>query len=176
MQTLTLKQKLMLGFAAAHLVLVVCGAASVAPVPRGNPAGETLACYAAASGADNGYGFFAPGVGPQFRTRFILSDGEGRTWSEDLQIGNSQEANLRFTGISSLLVTMEPPLQHRILQSFAATMFGRHADAQSVTVRVEMLGFDRSPNESDFPTMAEYRSGVRPKWLPLMEATFQRSS
>ena len=51
--------------AAAHLTLVVCGAARLRP-PHG-PAGSAVRFYGALSGSDNGFGFFAPGVASQVR-------------------------------------------------------------------------------------------------------------
>ena len=112
----------------------------------------------------------------QFRTTFLLKDENGREWKENLQLGNNSEANLRFTGISSQLATMPPPARHRVMSSFAGMMFGRNPTAKTITVRLELYGFDRNEQEADFPTMAEYRAGIRPKWLPMLDATFSRNN
>lgn len=170
-----LRHKLLLAYAGVHLILVACGAAGISPLPRTSFAGDTLALYSAASGADNGYGFFAPGVGAQVRTRFVLADKHGQTWTEDLQLGGTTEANLRFTGISNLLPSMPEQARFAILRSMAGTMLGKYPNAESVTVQIDLYGFDRSETESDYPTMKEYRDGVRPQWLPMSEITFTRS-
>lgn len=169
------RQRLLIAFGVGHLILVACGAASLMKSPPKNPVEDALQTYSAASGADNGYGFFAPGVGAQFRTTFILKDETGREWKENLQLGKNSEANLRFTGISSQLATMPPPARHRVMSSFAGMMFGRNPNARTITVRLELYGFDRNEEEADFPSMAEYRSGIRPKWLPMLDATFSRN-
>ena len=59
--------------------------------------GDGVALYSSLSGADNGYGFFAPGVGAQFLTTFVLTDTEGNEWTDTLDMGSTSEANLRFT-------------------------------------------------------------------------------
>lgn len=168
------RHKLLIAFGIGHILLVACGAAGLMKGPINNPVSDAARAYAKLSGADNGYGFFAPNVGAQFRTVFIMQDAAGREWQQDLNIGSSSEANLRFTGISSQLVDLPPVPRHRLLQSFAAMMFGRNPDAKTVTVRLEIYGFDRSRDVADFPTMAEYREGVRPEWLPMLDATFTR--
>jgi len=173
---MTIRQKLLLGIAGVHLLLVAVGAAGLPVIPRSNPLGDSVALYSAASGADNGYGFFAPGVGAQIRTRFILRDANGRTWTEDLQLGNTSEANLRFTGISNLLPTLPAEQRRRILRSMAGTMFGKYPSAKHVTIQLDLYGFDRSATESDFPTMKEYAAGARPQWLPLSTITFSRNN
>lgn len=169
------RHKLLITFSIVHILLVACGAASLLKGPPPNPVVETVHAYSKLSGADNGYGFFAPNVGAQFRTVFLIKDANGRESMRDLKLGSTSEANLRFTGISSQIVSLPPGPRHRLLQSFAAMMFGRNPDATTVTVRLEIYGFDRSREVADFPTMAEYRSGVRPEWLPILDATFTRN-
>src|SRR3954471_24558921 len=68
--------------AACHLILVVCGASSLvfsSPPSEDDFARQTVRLYGALSGSDNGYGFFAPGVGPQVRATFTLRDASGET-------------------------------------------------------------------------------------------------
>lgn len=169
------RHKFLIVFGIGHILLVACGAASLLKGPTKNPVEDAARAYSKLSGADNGYGFFAPNVGAQFRTVFIMKDAEGREWKQDLKLGSSSEANLRFTGISSQLADLPPRARHRLLMSFAAMMFGRNPEATTVTVRLELYGFDRSREETDYPTMAEYRAGVRPEWLPVLDATFSRA-
>lgn len=169
------RHQLLIAFGVGHILLVACGAAGLLQGPIDNPVEDATRAYAKLSGADNGYGFFAPEVGAQFRTVFIMKDDAGRPWKQDLKLGRSSEANLRFTGISSQIIDMPPGPRHRLLQSFAAMMFGRNPEARTVTVRLEIWGFDRTTEIADYPTMAEYRSGVRPQWLPVLDATFSRA-
>src|SRR5437016_3536232 len=93
---------LALVLAAGHLMLVICGAAGFSPDPqtaKANPAKLGLAYYGSLSGSENGYGFFAPGVAPELRAVFTLSDDQGNTWSDVLDKGVSAEADLRVGGI-----------------------------------------------------------------------------
>ncbi|GAB4158797.1 MAG: hypothetical protein Tsb009_36050 [Planctomycetaceae bacterium] len=169
-----LRHRFLIVFGVGHLILVASGALGWLKRPPQGPTENIVQIYSAASGADNGYGFFAPGVGAQFRTIFILQDKDGREWRENLKLGTTSEANLRFTGISSQLADMPPPVRHRVMSSFAGMMFGKYPNARKITVRLELYGFDRSQQEADFPTMAEFRAGVRPNWLPILDATFLR--
>lgn len=173
---MTTRRRLLIAFAGVHLILVACGAAGVRLFPASLP-GEAVRVYGALSGADNGYGFFAPGVGPQFKTTFVMTDRNGRQWTDTLQLGESHEANLRFTGISTLLPSMGEEERQRVLQSFAAMMFGRHPKAATVVVRLELYGFERTARDVDYPTMDEFRRGVRPRWFLIFQSPpFERKA
>jgi hypothetical protein len=142
--------------AACHLVLVVCGASGLAFSSNPNEdssARKAVRLYGALSGADNGYGFFAPGVGPQVRATFTLSDDSGRTWTDTLERGMSHEA-LHRVGGSPALAT-EPAFRDDLIRSWAGTMFGRHPSACRVVVRLQVY---------DPPTMEDYRTGERARW------------
>jgi hypothetical protein len=152
--------------AAAHLVLVVCGASGL--LFAGNPhrdgwALRSVRLYGALSGAEAGFGFFAPGVAPQIRATFTLSDASGRTWTDTLERGLSHEARLRVAGSVSLAT--EPPFRDDLYRSWIGTMFGRHPDARRVVVRLEVF---------DPPPMDEYRAGVRGRWETIDEVTSDR--
>jgi hypothetical protein len=152
-----------ISLAAAHLLLVVCGAAGLSLLSGRSPPGKALRWYGAMSGADNGYGFFAPGVAPQWRATFTLSDTAGRTWTDTLEGDHNHEVAHRVGGIVNLF--SEPGLRPELAASWAAKMFGRYPDAKQVVIRVEIY---------DLPTMAEYRNGTRPQWEFICEATFAR--
>ena len=169
------RHKIILTLALGHLILVAYGATGKRPVSPANPVGDGIALYSSLSGADNGYGFFAPGVGAQFLTTFVLTDKHGNVWTDTLNLGRTSEANLRFTGISNLLPSLEQDQMQAVLHSMAGTMLGKHPKAETVAVQLEMYGFDRSATESDFPTMKEYQEGNRPEWLPVLEAYFRRT-
>jgi len=169
-----LRHKLLLAFAGFHVVLVAMGATGTQSATSSTAAGELVSAYSALSGADNGYGFFA-GVGAQHRTRFFLTDKSGKTWSDNLELGSNSEASMRFTGISNLLPSMSENDRLAIYKSMAATMFGRHPNAETVTVRMDVWGFDQKGAPADYPSMKQYRDGVRPRWLPVEEITFTRA-
>lgn len=169
-----LRHKFLLAFAGLHIGLVAMGATGLQPAQSSTAAGELLSAYSAFSGADNGYGFFA-GVGAQHRTRFFLTDANGKTWSDNLELGSNSEASMRFTGISNLLPSMSEQDRLAIYKSMAATMFGRHPNAESVTVRMDVWGFAPKDAPADYPSMKQFHDGVRPKWLPVEEVSFQRN-
>jgi len=123
--------------------------------------------YGAVSGSAMGYGFFAPSVGAQMRARFVLSNGAGSTWEDDFTSGHNQEVRLRVGSI----VTMFPAEEDRqllrddLLSCWAVAMFARHPDANGVTIYLEAY---------DVPSMAGYRAGARPTWVPVWTAKFNR--
>jgi hypothetical protein len=152
--------------AACHLALVVCGAAGWVFATNPNkdgPVRKTVRLYGALSGADNAYGYFAPGVGPQVRATFTLSDGSGRTWTDTLERGMSQEAVHRAGGSPALAA--EPAYRDDLIRSWAGTMFGRHPDARRVVVRLQLF---------DPPSMAEHEQGVRARWETFDEVVCDR--
>jgi hypothetical protein len=163
--------KLKVAFAAVlalgHVILVVFGAASSTPEADQPNAGiitNSIGYYATLSGADNGYGFFAPGVAAELRATFTMTDAQGRTWTDTLESSTSHEAELRVTGIVCMYVFER--LRGGLLHSWAATMFGRHPEAVEVRIDVEIY---------DPPTMEEFREGMRAEWEILDTAVFQRN-
>jgi hypothetical protein len=152
--------------AACHLALVVCGACGLvfAADPREDgPVRRPLRLYGALSGAENGYGFFAPGVGPQLRATFTLTDASGRTWTDTLERGMSREAQLRAGG--SVALASEPAFRDDLFRSWAGTLFGRHPDARKLVICLQMF---------DPPTMAEHRAGARAEWETIDEVICDR--
>jgi hypothetical protein len=128
--------------------------------------------YACMSGANSHYGFYAPNVGEQYRARFMLYDDQGLAWGDSFDDSNSPEARLRLGGsAASAFANGEaektPARRERLVKSWAAAMFTRHPSAVSLTVVVEA---------HDIPSMAEYRTGLRPSWNPVYEARVQRDS
>jgi hypothetical protein len=117
------------------------------------------------TGADAGYGYFAPHVGSEVRVRFTLADNAGREWQDELAAGLNQEGRLRVGSMTGLFPAdpEQRVLRHDLAASWAATMFGRHPTARVVIVRVEVY---------EVPSMAEYRAGLRPGWVQVFAATF----
>ncbi|MFQ5732198.1 MAG: hypothetical protein ACE5KM_09605 [Planctomycetaceae bacterium] len=172
-----LRHMLLLAFAGIHLTLVGLGAAGITVPASRNPLVDTASLYATASGADSGYGFFAPGVAAQVRTKYFMVDRDGVVWSGDLNIGDNSEANLRFTNASSMLMTVQGDYhKQNMYKSLAAMIARKNPSAEYVEVELQIYAFDRSARETDFPTMEEYRNGKRARWLPIQESiVFHRS-
>jgi hypothetical protein len=157
------RMMLLVVLAAGHLALVICGAAHIPLLPGNNVPGKVLDWYGALSGADSGYGFFAPEVGSQTQAVLILTDDAGRTWTETLEESDNQEVRLR---LGSMLSTVEEaPLRRGLLATWAARAFGRHPEAREVIVRIEVF---------DVPTLAETRDGATPEWQVEFERSFRR--
>ena len=150
---MTARHAFLTTIAAAHVILVICGAA-------GFLAGErALGWYGEVSGAGNQYGFFAPEVGASYRATFTMTDAKGQTWMDVLNRGDNHEAMLRYDNSFGDFGSSD------LAASWAAMMFGRHAHAQQVTVRLQ---------EYDPPTMADYQAGKRAEWKTFYQATFIR--
>ncbi len=148
--------------AGAHLLLVAASAAHVQVAPPGT-AGLVLDGYGALSGSDNTYSFFAPGVAPQFRVTFTLTDADGHSWEETPDVGATREANLRFDSMTGMFTY--PKLRKGVAASWSAALFGKHPKAEHVEIAVEA---------QDMPTMESYRDGYRPEWEPVYWVAFSR--
>ena len=155
---------LLLGLSTGHLVLVVLGVINV-NLPELGPIGRALGDYSLLSGADNGFGFFAPGVFGQFKAYFDVVDGEGRRTTTSLETGSSHEADLYVDHIASEFDTEDPELRRSLAASLAGKVFTRHPEAREVVVRIERF---------ESISTAEFRAGERPPQNPFYEATFSR--
>ena len=161
---------LWLALAAGHLVLVTLGAGSVNLRELGLP-GRALEEYGGLSGANSGYGFFAPGVGFQLGARFDVVDGDGVTTPASLATGTSHEADIRVGNIIDQFGTVEDEddeeaaarVRRALAASLAGKVFGRHPEAVAVVVRLETF----TP-----VSMKDWRGGERPRWSPLYTAKF----
>jgi hypothetical protein len=147
-----------------HLILVASSAAHVRLFSPDSPIDTAVDHYGSLSGSDNSYAFFAPGVAPEFRVTFTLTDSDGNTWEESGNQGATREAELRYDSMTSMFTFRK--LRGRIAASWAATMFGKHPNAERVEVAVEA---------QDMPTMEAYRDGYRPEWSPVYTTAFTRN-
>jgi len=149
-----------------HLVLVVCGAASVTLSGRNLTLG-ILAQYSEVSGADTHYGFFAPAVASQCRAMLTLRDAEGREWSDTIVADPAAGFGWRTSSAIDAIPRLPENLRRALAGSWAAVMFGRHPNAVEVVVdaQIELL-----------PTMAEWDAGARPQWESLYSSTFVRKA
>ncbi len=160
---MTFRHTLLTALATVHLVLVACGAVSLPLLSDDRPAGKVFRLGRTMTGSDTNYGFFAPEVGASLEARCTLIDKEGRTWTDELDPGNTIESRLRINNV--LAWCYEDDLREWVVASLAGSMLARHPTAEKVIVRIE---------EYDPPTFAEFRSGVRPEWDVLYEATVSR--
>jgi hypothetical protein len=159
-------------FAALHLLIVICGACDSLPDGSTGPLAHILQSYAAMSGAESQYGFYAPDVGERHRPRFILKDDRGFTWQDSFEGTKSPEARLRLEGTADYAFAngaadKSPSIRQHLVKSWAAAMFTRHPSASSLTVVVEAF---------EIPTMAEFRAGSRRRWRMVYQAQLRRDS
>jgi hypothetical protein len=131
-----------------------------------------LRWYATLSGADTQYGFFAPDVGAQYRTSFLLQNERGTTWCDAIENTANPEARLRLVeivenGFANGAAAVSAARRHRLVASWAASMFTRHPSAVSLVVIVE---------SQDLPTMTAFHAGQRPRWAVVYRAQVQRAS
>jgi len=160
-------KKLALAALAVHLVLVILGAAQVAV--RSVPiVGPVLHTYAAYTGADRQFGFFAPNVGSQLRGEFDLTDAEGKVRTERIEAGVNREALLRMTNLLTLFweKVEDKDLRRAMAASMAAKMFNRYPVTKEVVVRLE--GYE-------LPPMSLYAAGERPYWNAFYRTKFVRN-
>jgi hypothetical protein len=133
------------------------GAAQRLPVAR---------LYAALSGTEGPYGFFAPWVAPELRASFRLTDEAGQETSDTLERGSTPEAHRRFKNlVTKLWLATDPAATKVFARSFARGMFQRHPSATRVTVELEAF---------DLPTMEAYRRGARPSFRLRGSQTYTR--
>jgi hypothetical protein len=164
------RRTLWLAAAAGHLCLVTLGASTFSLRELGLP-GRVLDEYGALSGANSGYGFFAPGVTSQLGARFDVIDAEGRTTSASLADGESHEADLRVGNIIDQFSHIDDDedeesadhVRRSLAASLAGKMFARHPEASAVVVRLELF----TPVSMD-----AWRGGERPRWMPHYSAKF----
>src|SRR6478752_3195085 len=163
-----MRRLLLVGAFSCHFALVVAGALHLTARLHG-PVGRGLRFYDVLSGAGDSYSFFAPAVGPQLRARFALSTPRGERSEETLETGKSREVGFRLGNLAGTIyvVAGRADLRRAFLGALAASRLGAHPEANLVEVAIE---------EWAMPTMAAYRTGARPWWRSLHEATFVRSS
>ena len=126
-----------------------------------------LSQYGFLSGADAGFSFFAPAVASLTRVTFTLSDAQGRSWNDTVFGDTATTWGLRSSAVTDALPDLDDRLLRGVTGSWAALLFGRHSQATSLVVEVEVEGL---------PTMDEWRAGERSHWIPAYKATFERGA
>ncbi len=160
---MSLKFSLLTALAAFHLVLVAASAAHVRLFSFRTSAGRAGITYAALSGADASFSFFAPAVAPQFQSHFALTDDTGKTWEESGDQGTTHEANLRFDGVTGMFVYER--FRDQIGRSWAAALFGKYPHVRQIDILAEA---------ENMPTMPHWLDGARPQWDTVYTGTFTR--
>lgn len=152
--------------ATGHLTLVLLGGLDICLWERG-PLGKLLTVYSALSGADSGYGYYAPRVGAPPVAKFTIVDDAGRALVDRLQPGVTREGDIRVEDLIEVFDddANDDAMRARLAASWAATMFARHPRAASVTVD---MGFRR------VPSMAEARRGAAMGWKSAYRARVVR--
>ncbi|MCY0992968.1 hypothetical protein OV203_37855 [Nannocystis sp. ILAH1] len=164
---MTLRRRLLLLAAvAAHLVLVALGGLGFCPCGAG-PLGPLLIAYGALTGANNGYGFYAPSVGDPPTLTLTLVDDAGRTAVDRLVPKITREADIRVEDLIEVFHDRrsDDAVRGRLAASWAATLFARHPEARSVTVD---MGFHR------VPSLVKAARGARARWRSVYRARVVR--
>lgn len=149
----------------AHLSFVVLGALSLDPWSKLGKIGMILTFYGEATGASSGYGFFAPGVGSQLRSKFFTESFNGITAEALLANPLNRESDLRLGNLVGWFWNdrADRKIQRSLAASWAGKIFGDDPGARTVTVRLESYYL---------PSMKQYREGQRPDWRFFYEAKF----
>ncbi|WP_434384104.1 hypothetical protein [Melittangium boletus] len=147
---------LAVGAALVHLLLVLC---SVLHLPH---PGRPLRFYAQWSGADRQYKFFAPDITPSVRVTFETTLESGERVREEMRT-TDDVMDVRMYCLSLNFHLLGG--QDDVARAWAAKVFGRHATARSVSLRME---------EFRLPPLARYHEGQRPHWAERYQASFER--
>lgn len=163
----TKKLKLAVGAVLVQLILVIIGAAEI-ELPGNSWLVRALNYYGDASGASAGYGFFAPEVTSQIRATFDIVDKNKRHIRQEWKDETNREVDLRLGDIVEQFLNGDEDeaqnLQHDLAASLSGSVFARHPDAQSVTMKLEQF----------VPvSMQDFRNGHRAKWTFLYSTTFE---
>ena len=150
--------------ASVHLALVLCGAFRVTPVSRGHLAGNVIETYRDYSGANSGYGFFAPAVASEWQATFDACSDPAHCIPVDGE-RMSHEARLLLVTIDSMFA--EDDLRDLVAGSYAARQFARLPHANVVLVKAAMYMI---------PSMEAYRRGKRPYWRNFYGWAFHRAA
>lgn len=147
-----------------HLFLVLMGTMSI-DVGRWSVIGFPLYLVSELTGANRGFGFFAPGVGSDIRAKFEVFLPSGNVVEERLQRGLSHEADLRVGNIVGKFweEISDESRRRALTASWAGKMLARHPGAKAVKVCIETY---------ELPAMQDFVKGEKPSWENYYEAKF----
>lgn len=145
---------------AVHVAIVASGAAGIRFAHSTLP-GTLLEIYGAYSGADNSYGFFAPGVAAEWRAAFDLYDPATNRWTTRLRTPGNREVALLDSTINGHFARDD--LRESLAASWAAAAMAEAPSAAAIVVRAEAFLV---------PTMEDYRDGARGRWQTMAAFAF----
>jgi len=145
-----------------HLVLVSFGAAGKIPISEASALGRAIEAYRAYTGADNAYGFFAPGVASE--RQVVLHVYLGDRWLSTSERFEGLEPRLRLSTVAGLFADSD--LREPLAASWAARAFGSFPKARLVLVEIKV---------HIVPSMREFRGGSHPRWRTEGLFSFARS-
>ena len=150
-----------LGTAAAiHLLVVISGAARLtAHAPSALRA--IIESYGAYSGAGNSYGFFAPGVAPEWRASLDFYEARERRWITHVRKAPNLELAVLDATINSSFSRKE--IREALAASWAAVDLDDVPGAAAVVVRAEAFLL---------PPLGRYRQGERGAWQTVAAYAF----
>jgi hypothetical protein len=150
----------------AHLLCVLAGATHLR-VPYAGRFTRAVGYYLGFSGAIYSWGFFAPNMGSQFKTDFVIHRKDGAISRERMGAHGPNEVLLREAGIASTFWfgMTNRKIRRSLTASWASDAFNRHPDAQQVDVQVSAFYL---------PSQQQLREGVPSKWVPMYAASYQR--
>ena len=107
-------------------------------------------------------------MGPELRSRFILTTPQGTRSEEVLGTGKNREVGFRLGTLAGTVYVLakRTDLRRAFLGALAANRLGAHPEASLVQVSIDAW---------EMPTMAEYRIGRGRGGARLHEATFVRA-
>jgi hypothetical protein len=155
--------------ALVHCLIVIQGASGLR-VKQWGPLGELITYYGALTGAERGFGFFAPKVSTEARIRFLIDNGQEQQESLLFEEISSSEVNLRINNIASqvwqALDSDDVKMRRSLSASLAGWVFGRKPNAGRVTIIFEAY---------HIPTMQEARQGNQKSWKQVYSTTLERN-
>jgi hypothetical protein len=151
------------GAACIHLALVICGAARFVPFSQRHAFGRTIEVYREYTGANNGYGFYAPAVASEWSTTFEVCGGKPPRCFEAREEPANREVGLLLSTIDGMY--MEDDLRDLVAASWAGVEFGRYPHAAIVVVK---------PRVFLIPSMEQFRRGLKPRWRTAYAYAFTR--
>jgi hypothetical protein len=131
-------------------VLVTCGAFNIPLSFNSGLVTKVLLSYTNWTGANNGYGFFSPGIPSQIIAKITSFNRSGEKSVEQLGTGK-EEIDLRISTMLFLLDKVDVP--NLTSRALAAYTFGHDPEVKQVNVT-----FSRYI----VPSMKDYRQGKQP--------------
>ncbi|HMN96695.1 MAG TPA: hypothetical protein PKC43_09645 [Phycisphaerales bacterium] len=148
---------------ALHLAMVALFVFTGYPGDRRGLIADGLRTWRNLAGIFRDYTFFAPRVATDTKVAFLVEREGGGSRVVTLD-SPTREGAFRINCVVNACLRDERA-RDLFAQSWAAGVLG--ADPEAIRVSVLAMAFE-------IPTMAAYREGERPRWLPLYAGAFER--